>query len=283
MRIMMIGVARKTLFALAAALFAFSGYANAAYNSTPESSIDLDVFKVDEDRFLGIKINGDYLLTDESGAEFQLGDKFGKPLILVFSYYSCDGVCSAVNNDLKELLASVKRMDIGRNYNILTVSFDKYDTPGTTKMFKSKLNLPEQTAQAWTFATLKDPEDIKKLTGGVGFKYFWSPRDRVFYHPNIYVLVSPEGRAVRYLYGASIVGKDMELALLETGKGQIRPSEVINLIASYCYSYNYKEGKYTYNIPVFIAFGSLTVGVTSLIFSAMYFKRNRNNKRGIKG
>lgn len=279
----MIRVARMTAVIAAAMLFAFSGYANAAYNRTPESSIDLDIFKIDENRFLGIKINGDYVLKDETGSEFRLGDKFGKPLILVFSYYSCDGVCSAVNNDLKELLASVKRMNIGEHYNILTVSFDKYDTPETTGMFKSKLNLPDETAKAWTFATLKDPEDIKKLTGGVGFKYFWSPRDRVFYHPNIYVLVSPEGRAVRYLYGASIVGKDMELALLETGKGQIRPSEFINLIASYCYSYNYKEGRYTYNIPVFIAAGSLTIGITSLIFSAIYFKRNRNKKRGIKG
>ena len=272
-----------TALILAVMLFAFSGYANAAYNRTPESSIDLDVFKIDEDTFLGIKINGDYLLKDEAGSEFRLGDKFGKPLVLVFSYYSCDGVCSAVNNDLKELLASVKRMDIGKQYNVLTVSFDKEDTPETTSMFKSKLNLADETANAWTFATLKNPEDIKKLTSGVGFKYFWSPRDRVFYHPNIYVLVSPEGRAVRYLYGASIVGKDMELALLETGKGQIRPSEVINLIASYCYSYNYKEGKYTYNIPVFIAVGSLTVGITSFLISAMVFRRNKNNKRGIKG
>ena len=278
----MIRVARITAVA-AFMLFAFSGYANAAYNRTPESSIDLDVFKIDEDTFLGIKINGDYLLKDETGSEFRLGDKFGKPLVLVFSYYSCDGVCSAVNNDLKELLASVKRMNIGEHYNILTVSFDKEDTPETTSMFKNKLNLPDVTAKNWTFATLKDPEDIKKLTAGVGFKYFWSPRDRVFYHPNIYVMVSPEGRAVRYLYGASIVGKDMELALLETGKGQIRPSEFINLIASYCYSYNYKEGRYTYNIPVFIAVGSLTVGVTSFLISAMVFRRNKNNKRGIKG
>jgi len=275
-------IARMTMFIASSALFAFSGLADAAYNRTAESSIDLDVFKIDEDTFLGIKINGDYLLTDNTGSEFRLGDKFGKPLILVLSYFGCDGVCSAVNNDLKELLATVKRMNIGKHYNILTVSFDKYDTPETTGMFKNKLNLPEQTAKAWTFATLKNPEEIKKLTDGIGFKYFWSPRDRVFYHPNIYVLVSPEGRVTRYLYAYSITGKDIELALIETGKGRIRPSEVMNLIASYCYSYNYKEGRYTYNLPVFIAVGSLTIGITSLIVSAIVFKRNKS-KRGLTG
>ncbi|MFQ5431732.1 MAG: SCO family protein [Nitrospinota bacterium] len=278
----MIKASRITIFISAVALFALSGLAEASYNRTPESSIDLDVFKIDEDTFLGTRINGDFMLTDETGSEFRLEDKFGKPLILVLSYFSCDGVCSAVNNDLKELLASVKRMNIGKNYNILTVSFDKYDTAETTKMFKDKLSLPEKTAKAWTFATLKEPENIKKLTDGIGFKYFWSPRDRVFYHPNIYVLVSPEGRVTRYLYASSIEGKDIELALIETGKGQIRPSEVINLVASYCYSYNYKEGRYTYNIPVFVAVGSLTIGVTSLIVSLIAFRRKKN-KRGSIG
>lgn len=273
---------RITAFMAAATLFAFSGLADAAYNKTAESSIDMDVFKIDEDTFLGIKISGDYLMTDETGGEFRLGDKFGKPLILVLSYFGCDGVCSAVNNDLKELLEAVKRMNIGKNYNILTLSFDRYDTPETTEMFKNKLNLPEPTAKAWTFATMKNPEEIKKLTGGIGFKYFWSPRDRVFYHPNLYILVSPEGRVTRYLYAYSITGKDIELALIETGKGQIRPSEIINLITSYCYSYNYKEGRYTFNIPVFIAVGSLTIGITSLIVSAIVFKRNKN-KRGSTG
>jgi len=269
------------IFLAASAPLAFSGFADAAYRE-PESTIDLDVFKIDEDTFLGTRINGDFLLTDETGSQFRLGDKFGKPLILVFSYFSCDGVCSAVNNDLKGLLATVKRMNIGKHYNILTVSFDKYDTPQTTGMFKNKLSLPEETAKAWTFATLKNPENIKKLTDSIGFKYFWSPRDRIFYHPNIYVFVSPEGRVTRYLYAYSITGRDIELALIETGKDQIRPSEVTNLIVSYCYSYNYKEGRYTYNIPVFIAVGSLTIGITSLIVSAIVFKRNKN-KRGLTG
>ena len=48
---------------------------------------------------------------------------------------------------------------------------------------------------------------------------------------------------------------DMELAILDAKFGKIAPSEVLQLAVSLCYSYNYKEGKYGINYPLFFAFG----------------------------
>lgn len=277
---MMIRLNGKAALITILAVCLLGGYASAEYNRKTASAIDLDIFKIDQKTFLGSRLNGDYRLIDEAGKEFPLRDMIGKPLILVLSYFKCDGVCSTVNADLKELLLKRDRVKIGEDYNVLTVSFDQYDTSETIGMFTKELGLTEEMAKGWTLARMKDPKDIKKLTKGIGFKYFWSPQDRMFFHPNVYIFISPKGRVARYLYASTIGSKDIELALLETGQEQIKPSKVINLLVSYCYSYNFKEGKYTYNIPLFIAVGSLTVGVTSFIVSAIVFNVRRNKKKG---
>lgn len=255
---------------------------NAEYNRVPESRIDLKVFNIDQEKFLGNKIDGSYKLTDGQGNRFQLKEILGKPVILVLSYFKCDGVCSAVNADLKNMIENVDRMKIGEHYNVLTLSFDKYDNQDSIRMFSKELNLSREMENGWTLAAMENPEDIEKITKSVGFKYFWSPRDRTFFHPNVYMFLSPQGRVARYLFANTIESKDIELALLEAGKELIKPTEVLNLFISYCYSYNYKEGKYTYNIPLFVAIGALTLGVTSFLVAVTVFKRKLKKVGNLK-
>lgn len=252
--------------------------ARAEYNRIPESTIDLGLLKIDESQFLGKKVNGEVLLTASDGTEFRLKEKFGKPMVLVLSYFTCDGVCSAVNADLKEVLKKVDMMKLGKNFNVVTISFDKYESPKTTAMFMDELGMTDRLKDGWTFAVFKDWQDIKKFTDNIGFKYFWSPRDATFFHPNAYIIVSPEGRVTRYLYSSSVGARDLEVALFEASSGMIRPNQVINLLVSYCYSYNYKLGKYTLNIPIFVGLGALGIGVSSFLFSVLVYKKNKNLK-----
>ena len=78
---------------------------------------------------------------------------------------------------------------------------------------------------------------------------------------------------VRYLYSANSRPLDVELALIDAKQNQIKPGEIFDLALSVCYSYNYKEGKYTLNIPLFIGLGSLLFGILSLLVSILAFKR----------
>lgn len=244
----------------------------------PESDIDPAIFKIDQKEFLGKKIDKDLLLVDSKGNEFRLGDKLSTPLVLVLSYFRCDGVCPIINIELMEILKGVKRLDIGGQYSVLTLSFDKFDTPETLRMFEEELNLPDEMRKGWEIAMFKNPDDIRNFTDYLGFKYFWSPRDRTFFHPNIYILISPKGRVTRYLFAQTIESLDMEIALLETASEQLRPTQVIDLLVSYCYSYNFKEGKYSLNIPLFIGAGSLALGVLSFVASVFVFKKMRNKR-----
>ncbi len=272
------GMMRNGLLLAALCAVLLASPARAEYNRIPESTIDLGLLKIDEANVLGKKVDGNALLRDENGKEFRLGDHFGKPLILVLSYYTCDGVCSAVNADLKQLLKGVKLMGIGTNYHVVTISFDRYDNPKTTGAFKDEFGMPQAWESGWTFSTMADPEKIKPFTDAIGFKYFWSPRDRMFFHPNVYTFLSPEGRVTRFLYSNSINSKDVEIALAQANQGEVKPNQFFSLLVSYCYSYNYKVGKYSLNIPLFVGLGALGIGITSFLFSVLVFKKKKFNQ-----
>ncbi len=257
-------------------LFASAESAYAAYgNVTQDSQVDPRVVKIDEKQFLGEMIDPGYVLLDEQGREFRFGDMLGKPLILALSYYSCDGACPTLNRNLRETLGGVDRWTLGQDYQVLTLSFDRNDTTASIQEFMHHAGFKGDLPEGWSIATFKDPEDIKRFTNAIGYKYFWSPRDRMFLHPSVYIMLSPKGRVARYLYGASVGSSDLEISITKSYGEEISPSNVINFVLGACYSYNYKDGKYTINIPLFVAAGGLLFGVLLIIIGVTIMKRRR--------
>jgi len=261
----------------AVAILVASTIVSARYNRSPESEIDPNVFLIDQEEYLGKKINGDLKLLDMTGREFTLGENLSKPMILVLSYYKCDGACSVTNIELLNLLESIERFNIGNDYHVITVSFDSHDNSETMEMFTRELGMPADFKKGWTIARIKDADEIKPFTSSLGFNFFWSPRDRTFFHPSVFIFVTPEGRVSRYLYSSTVSSKDVELALIETAKEQIKPTEITSLVLGFCYSYNYKDGKYSLNIPLFVAVGSLGLGISLFLGSVFIFKKKRKS------
>ena len=140
--------------------------------------------------------------------------------------------------------------------------------------------LPEDMSRGWTFAMLENAEDIKAFTGSLGFNFFWSPRDRTFFHPGVFIITSPIGRVTRYLYALSNEPQDVDIAIVEARMEKMRatPKELLNLAVSLCYSYNFKEGRYTINYPLFIAVGSLFFGVVLFAVAMVVFHRRRRGR-----
>ncbi len=251
--------------------------ATAEYTQVAANSHDPSVLKIDEVAFLGTKVNGDYLLSDGAGREFTLNSVIdNKPLILLFSYYECDGVCPTVNTNMKEMLSSIKGQVAGKDFSVLTLSFDKTDDALEMGMFEERVGYPGALEGAWKVAILKDPEDIEPLTKSVGFNFFWSNTDQVFAHPNVFIILSPEGRVTRYLYGAQMERKDLGIAIAEAGLGKTGRSKIRDLKDLYllaCYSYNFEEGSYTINYPFVIGAGSFFLSAGTIVVSILVFKK----------
>ena len=251
---------------------AASTAADAQYFRRPVSNIDPKVMIIDEKAHLGSKIAPTTPLVDQQGREFTWGGKLGKPVILVLSYYTCDGSCSVINSNLAGLLADVTRVKPGEDFRVVTLSFDRHDTAKTTGDFAKHLALAEDLAKNWTFATFKNEADLKSETEKIGFKFFWSPEDRLFLHPGAFLFFGPDGRLMRVLYQQDVTGRDVELAVLDAKQGQFRPREIVNLALSICYSYSYHDGKYVLSIPLIVGLGSLILGLVMLFGSIFYFK-----------
>jgi protein SCO1/2 len=251
----------------------------AEYGRTPDSHFDAQTLAIDEAKFLGTPLGADLALEDEWGARFRLGDLFGKPTLLLFSYYSCDGACPAVNRQLAQAIAGVSRFRAGEDFRVLTLSFDAKDNPAAVKHFLSALGIGPRARNGWRFALFAERSDIKRIAESVGYRYFWSLRDRVFVHPAVLIVLSPEGRVSRYLPAASIGPRDIELALIESDWNRVKnSSNLIDLAVGACFSYSYKEGRYVLNAPLFIAAGSLSLGIGALVLSFSVFRRFRQKE-----
>ncbi len=244
----------------------------------PVSDIDPRLMYIDQKSVLGNKIDPGTELIDDQGRGFRWEEMLGKPFILVLSYYTCDGSCSVINQDLAALLKDVKAVKAGEDFRVLTVSFDRHDTLKTAAAFRERLALPAKLAGAWTFATFKSEDDLKRQTDRVGFKFFWSPQDKAFLHPGAYLFFSPEGKLVRVLYSQDAGVRDVELAILDANLEHIQVTEISNLVLTLCYSYNFKDGKYELSIPIFVGVGALLFGLLTLFGSMVFYKIGKKGR-----
>jgi protein SCO1/2 len=140
------------------------GEARAQYFRRPVSEINPNIMAIDEKAVLGAKIKPETVLIDQDGRELRWGELIGKPVVLVLSYFSCDGSCSLINSTLAELLRDVKVVRPGEDFRIVTLSFDRHDTLATTGAFRKHLGLAGPLAEHWTFATFKSEDELKSET-----------------------------------------------------------------------------------------------------------------------
>ena len=181
---------------------------------------------------------------DETGQTVQLKDYFGnKPVILVLAYFRCPMLCNEVLNGLVRGLLDVP-FDVGKEFNVLTVSFDPRDTP-TMAAAKKKTYLERYArpgAEAgWHFLT-GDQDAIHRLTQAVGFRYVYDARNDQFAHASGIMLLTPTGRLSRYFYDVSFKPLDLRLGLVEASANKI--GSRIEQALLFCFHYDPIEGRY---------------------------------------
>ena len=127
-----------------------------------------------------------------------------------------------------------------------------------------------ETAAGWHFLT-GDADAIARLTAAAGFRYAWDPTIRQFAHASGILVVTPDGRLARYLYGVEYAPKDLKLALFEASEGRI--GGLAAKLMLLCFNYDTALGKYTIAslFAVKVA-GAVTLAV--LIFSMVWMLRS---------
>jgi protein SCO1/2 len=181
---------------------------------------------------------------DENGKTVTLGDFFGKkPMILNLVYYQCPMLCGEVLTGLESALRVLK-FDVGKEFDVLTVSFDPKETPEMASAKKAeylKRYGRSGAADGWHFLT-GPASSIDALTKAAGFQYQYDPKSGQFAHATAIMVLTPEGKIAQYYYGVEFAPKDLRLGLIQASENKI--GTVVDQVLLYCYHYDPDTGKY---------------------------------------
>ncbi len=181
---------------------------------------------------------------DETGKPVRLGDYFGKkPMILNLVYYNCPMLCGEVLSGLESALRVLK-FDVGKEFDVLTVSFDPRETPDMATKKKAeflKRYGRAGAAEGWHFLT-GPQESIDALTKAAGFQYQYDPKTGQFAHATAIMVLTPDGKIAQYYYGVEYAPKDLRLGLIQASENKI--GTLADQVLLYCYHYDPATGKY---------------------------------------
>ncbi len=236
--------------------------ANARYGPPNVNGIGID-------QKLNAQIPLDTVFRDETGASVPLRSFFGsKPVVLAPVYYRCPLLCSQI---LSGVVAGLRPLSLkpGRDFNVVAISFDPSDTPAEATLKRAHYSHSYSSragVNGWHFL-VGSQAAIAAVMQSIGFHYRWDPVNKMFIHASGVMVVTPEGRVARYLYGVEYEPKDLKLSLVEASHNRI--GSAVDQILLLCYHYDPKTGKYGA-----IAYGSLEIGaivILILMAAGMFF------------
>jgi protein SCO1/2 len=273
-------------FALACLLAAAPGVAVAQYNGVPKSGMmtkdnmpagitPAELKKVTFDQNLGAQVPLDLPFRDETGRAVQLSQFFnGRPVVLALVYYECPMLCTQALNGLVKSLR-VMSLEPGRDYDLLTVSFNPRETPAQA-MQKKQQYVPRvqkaATQEAWHFLTGTDAS-IRPLTDAVGFHYVYDEATNQYAHPAGIIVLTPEGRTSKYIYGLDYGARDLRLALVEASNHKV--GTPVDRLLLYCYHYDPERGKYGLVLMNVLRLGGAVTLVCLGAFLTIMWRRER--------
>lgn len=221
----------------------------------------------------------DATFTDQDGKTVQLRDLVTgeKPVVLTMVYYQCPQLCSLVLGALNKAVRN-SGMALGQDYEAITISIDPRETPEQAvkrqRGHLQALGAPGQEPD-WEFLVGKD-EEIRKVADAVGFRYRFDEQTDQYAHAAAIMVLTPDGRVSRYLYGVEFPPRDLRLAVLEASGGRVGTS--FDRVLLKCFKYDPNTRRYEVYVFGFIRGGALLVFGALATTLAVFWRREY--KRG---
>jgi protein SCO1 len=223
----------------------FAEAQDAASNQVGAAGLPAQFKDVGVTEHLNAQVPLDLTFFDDKGQHISIGQicTGDKPVILQLGYMQCPMLCDVIS---KGIVESTKDMDlkIGTDYAFAFVSIDPSETPDLAGL-KRKAYADEYkstNAFAGIHIMVGQEKQIHKLADTVGFGYAPGANGQ-WGHPAVIMILTPDGRVSRYLYGDSFSPQTMRLSLVEASQGKI--GTTIDKVLLFCLSYDSTTGKYT--------------------------------------
>lgn len=232
---------------------------------------------IDVTEHIGAELPRDLRFTDQHGQSRRLSDVLqpGKPLLLSLAYYHCPGLCDI---SLRELASSLRALDwkLGDDYTALTISIDPHDTAEKAAAKRSSVMalLHANDKPVWPFA-VADAATIERLTSALGYHYSYDARTQQYAHPAASVVLTPEGKVARYLYGPSLEPRSVQLALREARLGHGGPTAILDRTIMSCFQYDPATRRYSLLILGVMRGGAALIALALAIAVLIFARRGR--------
>jgi protein SCO1/2 len=118
------------------------------------------------------------------------------------------------------------------------------------------------------------PEAIRTLADSVGFHYRWDGEAQQFEHPAVSMVLGPDGKISRYLYGVEQNPRDLKLAILEAGHGRV--GTTLDRVILRCFKYDPSSRKYHFYVMGALRLGSGFFAVALAAFlGALWWREHK--------
>jgi protein SCO1 len=225
---------------------------------------------------LGSQVPLDAVFRDEQGKSVRLGDFVSqRPAILVLAYYRCPQLCTLVLNGLLNGLKGLPYRP-GMDFKVVIVSFDPRETSELAAAKKEHYleSYARPGAESgWHFLT-GEKNQIDRLAGAVGFHYTFDAKHDRFNHPSGIMILTPEGRVSRYLFGIRFLSRDLKLGVMEASDGKV--GSVVDQLLLFCFHYDPATGAYSFAVKNAVRAGGV---LTVLVMGAMLFRLWRRERQ----
>lgn len=231
------------------------------------------------DQKLDFAVPLDLPFVDETGKDVTLQQYFGqRPVVVALVYYECPMLCTQVLNGLFSSMEPLK-LDAGRDFDLVVVSFDPGETPAMAKAKKASYlkHYQRPTSEVGIhFLTGRQPA-IDRLADAVGFRYVYDETIDQYAHPAAVTVLTPQGHVSKYLYGVEFAPMDFRFAVVSAGDGKI--GTLVDQALLYCFHYDPATGKYSVAIMTFVRLaGLLTLaGLGAFLFVHLRRERRQNS------
>jgi len=250
-------------------------------SQAPASEVPVQLQGVAFDQRLGESVDLDLVFRDEAGRNIRLRDCVrDRPVLVALVYYECPMLCTMVLNGLAGCLNALQ-FDAGREFDIVTVSFDPGETAAMAaakkKTYLERYQRPTAAA-GWHFLT-GDAAAIEALAASIGFRYTYDPATDQYAHASGIVALTPQGRISRYFYGIEYAPRDVRLGLVEAADGKI--GSVVDQVLLYCFHYDPATGTYGAAVMRLVRGGGILM-VAALAGFLLVMRRRERSRRGVR-
>lgn len=231
------------------------------------------------DQRLDERVPLDVEFKDDHGRTVKLGEYFGrKPVVIAFVYYDCPMLCTMVLSSITSTLG-ILSLEPGKDFELVMVSFDPRETAELAARKKAeylhRYDRPA-TADGWHFLT-GEPPSIERLTKAAGFRYTWDEETQQFAHPAGIIVLTPDGRLARYLFGLEYGARDLRFALVEASEGRI--GTAVDAALLYCFHYDPMTGRYGFVVMRLLRVAGAATVLVLATFVFVMLRRERTRTR----